>query len=232
METIYCYRMGPAVYRILCPRCLPCNAVWKTRKKQRMHGAKKLFSHRASFFCRNALYKVKGSESMPQDKALVHGLRKGSEACAQALVQQHYGEVLRYARHLCRNETLAEDITQEAFLRVLEKVMRGQVAGNLRAYCFVTARHLYLDSLRRPSQQALEEMAAAEDELTGAESDNAFRQMVAGLPADVREAVILRFAYRLKFKEIAVVQGVAARTAQARVRRGIQWLKANWREDM
>lgn len=48
-------------------------------------------------------------------------------------------------RHLCRNETLAEDITQEAFLRVLEKVMRGQVAGNLRAYCFVTARHLYLD---------------------------------------------------------------------------------------
>lgn len=34
---------------------------------------------------------------MPQDKALVHGLRKGSEACAQALVQQHYGEVLRYA---------------------------------------------------------------------------------------------------------------------------------------
>ena len=38
---------------------------------------------------------------MPQDKALVHGLRKGSEACAQALVQQHYGEVLRYARHLC-----------------------------------------------------------------------------------------------------------------------------------
>ena len=110
---------------------------------------------------------------MPQDKALVHGLRKGSEACAQALVQQHYGEVLRYARHLCRNETLAEDITQEAFLRVLEKVMRGQVAGNLRAYCFVTARHLYLDSLRRPSQQALEEMAAAEDELAGAESDNA-----------------------------------------------------------
>lgn len=104
---------------------------------------------------------------MPQDKALVHGLRKGSEACAQALVQQ-----------------------------------------------------------------ALEEMAAAEDELAGAESDNAFRQMVAGLPADVREAVILRFAYRLKFKEIAVVQGVAARTAQARVRRGIQWLKANWREDM
>lgn len=92
---------------------------------------------------------------------------KGSEACAQALVQQHYGEVLRYARHLCRNETLAEDITQEAFLRVLEKVMRGQVAGNLRAYCFVTARHLYLDSLRRPSQQALEEMAAAEDELAG-----------------------------------------------------------------
>lgn len=93
---------------------------------------------------------------MPQDKALVHGLRKGSEACAQALVQQHYGEVLRYARHLCRNETLAEDITQEAFLRVLEKVMRGQAAGNLRAYCFVTARHLYLDSLRRPPQQALE----------------------------------------------------------------------------
>lgn len=169
---------------------------------------------------------------MPQDKALVHGLRKGSEACAQALVQQHYGEVLRYARHLCRNETLAEDITQEAFLRVLEKVMRGQVAGNLRAYCFVTARHLYLDSLRRPPQQALEEMTAAEDELVGAESDNAFRQMVAGLPADVREAVILRFAYRLKFKEIAVVQGVAARTAQARVRRGIQWLKENWREDV
>ena len=168
---------------------------------------------------------------MPQDKALVHGLRKGSEACAQALVQQHYGEVLRYARHLCRNETLAEDITQEAFLRVLEKVMRGQAAGNLRAYCFVTARHLYLDSLRRPPPQALEEMAA-EDELAGAESDNAFRQMVAGLPADVREAVILRFAYRLKFKEIAVVQGVAARTAQARVRCGIQWLKANWREDM
>ena len=53
-----------------------------------------------------------------------------------------------------------------------------------------------------------------------------YKRQVAGLPADVREAVILRFAYRLKFKEIAVVQGVAARTAQARVRRGIQWLKA------
>ena len=52
-----------------------------------------------------------------------------------------------------------------------------------------------------------------------------FKRLVALLPEELREIVVLRFSQELKLKEIAGITGLPARTVQSRLRRALKLLK-------
>src|SRR5262245_23665266 len=120
---------------------------------------------------------------------------------------------------MVRQPAWAEDLLQEAFLRVAPRIT---TAREPRAYLWRTAAHLALDGLRRrrridpSSLDAGPEPVDPASEGAGAEAEDdasALRRAVADLPPRERAAVLLRTTARLTFAEVGEAMGLSDRGA-------------------
>jgi RNA polymerase sigma-70 factor (ECF subfamily) len=68
------------------------------------------------------------------------------------LFERYSGDVFRFALYLSGDRSLAEDITQETFVRAW--VTPGEIrGGTVKAYLFAIARNLYRDELKRTARR-------------------------------------------------------------------------------
>jgi RNA polymerase sigma-70 factor (ECF subfamily) len=120
----------------------------------------------------------------------------------------------RYIGRLLKRPEDVEDVTQEAFLKVLEAGARGEIHYP-KAYLYRTARNLALNSLTRKSTQltdSLEDLLAPdvltksgllEDDLVIQERFELFCRALVTLPELSRKVLVLRKFYGLSRKEVA-----------------------------
>jgi RNA polymerase sigma-70 factor (ECF subfamily) len=109
--------------------------------------------------------------------------------------------VYRFLRRLLRDETVAEDLTQETFMRALGG--RYHADGRERAWVFQIARNLARDHLRagsrRPALVELTDVTGRDDLTRATELDAA----LAGLGEEDREVFLLKEIGGLSYGEIA-----------------------------
>src|SRR5579862_1977622 len=141
----------------------------------------------------------------------------------------HFDAAYNLARWLTRSSGDADDVVQEAFLRAFTffDSFRG---GDGRAWLFSIVRNTCYTWLRKNRSQEL--MTEFDEALHTAPGDNpetrqlrlADEKMVKAaleqLPAEFREALVLREIEGLSYKEIAEVTGVAIGTVMSRLSRG------------
>ena len=67
----------------------------------------------------------------------------------EAIYEQHFKNVYRYALSLCRNETTAEDITNETFLKAIKAI--GKFNGNcdIKVWLCQIAKNTYFSLLKK-----------------------------------------------------------------------------------
>jgi RNA polymerase sigma factor (sigma-70 family) len=83
-----------------------------------------------------------GEESL-QDRELLASLRAGEDAAFGELFSRHADAVRRLARSLASDRADAEDLTAEAFFRVLQAIRRGSgPVDNVRAYVLIVTRRV------------------------------------------------------------------------------------------
>jgi RNA polymerase sigma factor (sigma-70 family) len=140
----------------------------------------------------------------------------------------HLDAAYNLARWLTRNETDAEDVVQEAYLRAF-KFFGGFHGENSRAWLLKIIRNTCYTWLQ---QNRAHELAIEFDEkLHSVESDNPeiillenintqlLKQALEELPPEFREAMILRELEGLSYKEIAVIADVPVGTVMSRLGR-------------
>lgn len=175
---------------------------------------------------------------MREADKLVRRMAAGDEDAAEALVARYYAEILRYCRWHAPTVALAEDATQETFLRFIRYAGRYEGRGKLRALLYQIARHTCIDMARRRylQDEPLEKMPepAAEDPgFARAQSHQTLRELVAALPEAQREIVLLRFGQDLTLREIAAVTELPLRTVQSRLRAALKKLRTTFdKEDL
>ncbi len=136
----------------------------------------------------------------------------------QALVDEHSRAVGAFLRGMLGPDD-AEDALQETYLAAL-RAYRGFDGANPRAWLFTIARHKAIDRARVAARQPV---ALAEPDLVAAtepEGDSTNGEVwsaVADLPPKQREAVLLRFAADLRYREI----GLAMECSEAAARRNV-----------
>ena len=140
--------------------------------------------------------------------------------------ESQYAEIQRYILRLVRQSALAEDFTQETFIRAARYLggPSGQTA--FRALLYRIAANLCVDALRSVQAEPLSEhMASADDGFAAAEAQDGFLRMLDVLPAEQRELIRLRYGQDLKLREVAAIMGLPLRTVQSRLRAALKLLK-------
>lgn len=160
----------------------------------------------------------------------------------QGLVSQAYEEnrdaIYRYLVALGTQPSVAQDLTQELFLKLYSTIGKGKQIQNVRAWMFTVASNLALNHLRaetyRPScngddvRRWLESQAhpGADPEKTLLERERAvaLQEAISALSPQQRVCLHLR-AEGFRYREIAKILGVTVPTVAEFLRRAISKLK-------
>ena len=164
--------------------------------------------------------------------------REGDEESFRQLWRHYQPRLLRYLRVLSARD--ADDLASETWLQVVRELsgFRGDEAS-FAAWLFTIARHRCVDLRRRQARRPTviadlsddwvlrsSDHPAAEDVALGALSTDAALALLAGLPADQREAVALTVLGGLRASEAATILGASPGAVRVRVHRGLRRLEA------
>ena len=142
-------------------------------------------------------------------------------------IEEQYDRLLRYCIMKLRDRTLAEDVTQESFLRFFEsKSYRDQ--GKAPAYLYTVAANLCADVYRRRREEPLDELPELPDEadaLRRIDGRLSIERALDTLPADERDAVVLRYIAELSVVETARVLGVSRFSVRRRLNAALAKLR-------
>jgi RNA polymerase sigma-70 factor (ECF subfamily) len=166
--------------------------------------------------------------------AAVRAAREGDEEAFRLLYREVQPGLLRYLRGLVGED--AEDLASETWLQVARDIraFRDEGAG-FRAWAITVARHRALDHMRRNQRRPVATVPSevlvdlpdgqdTADEVLRLESTNATVALIASLPPDQAEAVLLRVVVGLDAKSAAKVMGKRPGAVRTAAWRGLRTL--------
>jgi RNA polymerase sigma-70 factor (ECF subfamily) len=149
-----------------------------------------------------------------------------------ALVEAHHAGIWRYLRFLGCDRALADDLTQETFLQVMQKPFEWRGDQQAAAWLRLAARNLFLVSVRRSklikTVEDLERADAAWERAHADDSDArqlALRECLEALRGKAREVLHLQYREKRSGDEIARLLKLSAQNVRVIVHRAKQALK-------
>jgi RNA polymerase sigma-70 factor (ECF subfamily) len=167
-------------------------------------------------------------------------LRQGDPDALTAAILRYQNRLFRYLVRVVQDAATADDLFQQTWLLVMEKIGRYDASRSFEPWLFAIAHNLAIDFLRRRRGESLEwhddSGGPAEERFASPGPDALERlldferasQLAAcldELPAIHREVVTLRFEEGMKLEEIADVAGVPLSTVKSRLQRALEGLR-------
>jgi RNA polymerase sigma factor (sigma-70 family) len=176
------------------------------------------------------------------DEALLAGLAGGDGDAAVAFVRRHQRRVFGLALSLLHDRDLADDIAQEAFIRVWRHAGAFDARrGSVTTWMLAITRNLAIDALRaarvRPmADEALAHLLPVTGDGPGdasVSSDELHRvaRALDAVPDEQRRALLLARLRGLTAAELAALEGIPLGTAKTRIRTGLLRLRAELRTE-
>ena len=165
----------------------------------------------------------------------VERLQRQDVDALASLVLHYQKRLFRYLVRMVHDPSTAEDLFQQTWVRVMEKIGQYKSIRSFDTWLFSIAHNLAIDHLRRRQPESLEEHEPdgslncsapnALAQLLVLERSEALAAAVASLPALYREVLVLRFEEEMKLEEIADSLGVPLSTVKSRLSRGLDRLR-------
>ena len=169
---------------------------------------------------------------MIEPMVLLERCRKGDDLAWEALVRQFQSRIYAMAYHYLRNGEEAQDLAQEAFIRIYKGLHTFKGNEGFVAWMLACARNCCIDRIRR-----LKARPATSDVIKGEAPDNPDRgpnpeeslhsnsrknlvhQALGHLNQQNREIIVLKEIQGLKIQQIAAILGIPAGTVKSRSNR-------------
>jgi RNA polymerase sigma-70 factor, ECF subfamily len=183
--------------------------------------------------------------AMDRDLELMLAVRRGDAESFDALLARHRTPLVNFFLRMVRERSLAEDLAQEAFLRVYQARGRWKPDAKFTTWLYRIATNLALNALRAGKRTATGAATAGgdgegEDAMAGladpaprvdeqmivSERERIIREAVGALPENQRAAVILHKYHEVDYREIARVLGVSKNAVNALLFRAYETLRA------
>src|SRR3954451_12146680 len=167
------------------------------------------------------------------DHDLMARAAKGDERAFRTLAQRHAGAALRLARRILGNETTAEDVVQDAFLRVWINASRWRPEAAFRTWLYRIVVNLCLNARRRASDLPLDAAEdvpdaglAPDEQLELRERDRHLTAAIDTLPVRQRAAIVLTYQEGLSNAEVAAVLDASVSAVETLLVRAKRALRA------
>lgn len=147
------------------------------------------------------------------------------------IYKQYYAQVYAYIRKLCQDETLAEEITQETFFKVLKKIDTYRGECKLNVWMCQIAKNLFLNHLKKQKKVTEYELEKIEQEdhfeqaLINKETALRIHEILHTLEEPYKEVFWMRTFGELSFEEIGKVHGKTVNWARVTYHRAKMRIK-------
>lgn len=156
-----------------------------------------------------------------------------SEAALKELYQRFSKQIYSLARRMLREESAAEDVTQDVFVKIWQKALDySSLKGAVSTWVMTIAHHSTVDAIRRRATQETVLLEDGELERYPVElDDNRLEQVTVSralesLEAGERGLIELAYFEGLSHSQLATRTGIPLGTIKTRLRLGLQKLKA------
>lgn len=165
----------------------------------------------------------------------------------EAEVLPHLDAAYRFARWLAKSPGDADDVVQEAILRAFRGFdsLRG---SDVKAWLLAIVRNCHSTELKKRQRRTFVPLPEANDPQDGhamiattpdpesasmrRDEGRTFDRLLAALPEEHREVLVLREIEELDYREIATVANVPIGTVMSRLARARAALKARWLQEV
>lgn len=169
----------------------------------------------------------------PADHDLMAQTAHGDERAFRTLVRRHASSAFALARRVLRNDARAEEIVQDAFLRVWINAPRWRPEAAFRTWLYRIVVNLCLNEKRRPADLPLatagDPADAAPDagaSLEARERDSRLSAAIDALPARQRAAIVLTYQEGLSNADVAAVLDTSVSSVETLLVRARRTLRA------
>ncbi len=171
------------------------------------------------------------------DQELVNLYLGGDSSAFSTLVLRYKSKLYTSIYLLLKDKYLAEDMFQDVFIRVIDKLKNGlyKEEGKFLPWIMRIAHNMCLDHFRKVKRSPVMKTSddsdvfeqidfsepGSDSSMMAAETNHQVREMLDMLPDEQREIIIMRHYADLTFKEIAALKNISINTALGRMRYGL-----------
>ena len=192
---------------------------------------------------------VPAASSAADDTSLIARYVAGDDRAFASLLARYQGRVFTLVRLIVRDAALAEDLTQDTFVKAVQLLRAGRYhdEGKFGSWVCRIAHNLAIDVLRRTNRQPTvsldaplpsgmlrlarvtspdAEVAASPEAVTiQAERKDFLRLLIQNLPVDQRQVLLMRHYGEMTFAEIASLLDIPLNTALGRMRYALRGIR-------
>ncbi|MEJ2085847.1 MAG: RNA polymerase sigma factor [Acidobacteriota bacterium] len=170
------------------------------------------------------------------DSELFLRAREGDQAAFGELIDRHKAGLVNYLTYLCGDLDRAEDLAQEAFIRLYERGTSYRDQGKLQAYLFRIGSNLLRSQIRKERRRSqlrrlfltpssLRTEAHQDQRLLSSELGGKLADALMGLPLHFRMPLVLAYVEGWSYREIGRALGCREGTIKTRIHRGRKLLR-------
>lgn len=168
------------------------------------------------------------------DSELIKSYIEGNEKSLEVLINRHQAKVYNYIMSKIKDIDLANDIFQDAFVKVIQTLKKGHYneEGKFLPWIMRISHNLIIDHFRREKRMPTlsptsefdifdvikDDAKNAENNIIWGQIENDLYKLIEHLPEEQKEVLQMRHFGDMSFKEIADITGVSINTALGRMR--------------
>lgn len=179
--------------------------------------------------------------SAPTDAQLARRVQRGHTSDLAPLVERHHSPLLGFLYRLTGGDRpLAEDLTQETFLRALRSIQQYQTSRPFKPWLYAIAVNVARDHFKRAETRHAvtltdDELLALPDPINLEETIEIdgprLALAISALPGQQREAILLRYYQDLSLAEMASVLSIPIGTVKSRLSLGLRQLRLSLKDE-
>ncbi|WP_435162986.1 sigma-70 family RNA polymerase sigma factor [Paenibacillus glycanilyticus] len=155
--------------------------------------------------------------------------------------RMHMNDIYRYLYRLTGDAGVAEDLTQDTFIRAF-RFLDMKKSGLVRPWLFKVAYNAFIDWYRKRKREGLTSLSdehldisvatqEPENHLLDKEFWETFEQVISTFPWKQKNALLMFYVHQLSYEEIAEVLDISLSDVKSAIYRGRQKLRVNWRSE-